>query len=683
MKKYSLNIFITTLALTFSLGLSVWWVYLMISEVIVTLKEDHFEAFERVVFLAIGLSLMYGGIIYILTRLARLNREKTTVHPTHVELDTFYYSPPGKPAPPLTVLIPSYKEELRVVEMTLLSAALQEYPNKNVVLLVDDPVSYEDPEDQNLLNETLLLPKKIEAELRSVQAVAEKQYEAFAKRLVTETWDPQGEVNYLIETFTSQKEWYEARRVSFNPNNHTEHFFVDFKFDAGRDRIEKICQELRMFDDKSELVTKDLIDQYYKKAISTFNVQLSVFQRKRYENLSHEPNKAMNLNSYISLIGKQWKEVRRNGKCFLKETSSDADFSIRESAYLITLDADSVLSVSYARRLVYFMEQSEHERVAVVQTPYNTFRSPFVNLERIAGATTDIQHNVHQGFETYHASFWVGANALLRFSALNDIKEKDTEREHTIYRYVQDRTVIEDTESSIDLVVNGWEVHNYLEQLAYSATPPDFGSLIIQRRRWANGGIIIFPKLVSYLLFGKTPLKRRFIETFVRAHYLLSTAFVSVGVLVMILYPFDGELHIVPLVMVALLYFAMYASDLKQMGYSYLDLLRVYALNLLLIPVNVAGTFKSIQQLITKQKIPFGRTPKIAGRTAASIGFIAVEFGITGYMLFALFFDLSTGRIEHAIFSGINMAFFLYACVRLIGLRAAYEDVRAGLRWRR
>lgn len=61
--------------------------------------------------------------------------------------------------------------------------------------------------------------------------------------------------------------------------------------------------------------------------------------------------------------------------------------------------------------------------------------------------------------------------------------------------YIQDRTVIEDTESSIDIGSAGWSLVNYPERLSYSATPPDFGSLVVQRRRWANGGLLILPKL--------------------------------------------------------------------------------------------------------------------------------------------------------------------------------------------
>ena len=42
-------------------------------------------------------------------------------------------------APALAILVPAYKEDPDVVRKTLLSAALEEYPNRRVVLLIDDP----------------------------------------------------------------------------------------------------------------------------------------------------------------------------------------------------------------------------------------------------------------------------------------------------------------------------------------------------------------------------------------------------------------------------------------------------------------------------------------------------------------------------------------------------------------
>src|SRR6185369_1656216 len=95
----------------------------------------------------------------------------------------------------------------------------------------------------------------------------------------------------------------------------------------------------------------------------------------------------------------------------------------------------------------------------------------------------------------HNATFWVGANAVIRKEALEDIVEVQNVGGYDIMTYIQDRTVIEDTESSIDIGTAGWSLVNYPERLSYSATPPDFGSLVVQRRRWANGGLLILPKL--------------------------------------------------------------------------------------------------------------------------------------------------------------------------------------------
>jgi hypothetical protein len=75
-------------------------------------------------------------------------------------------------------------------------------------------------------------------------------------------------------------------------------------------------------------------------------------------------------------------------------------------------------------------------------------------MERLAGATTDLQHIVHQGMSYHDATFWVGANAVIRKRALDDIVEVEHSGGHEIRRYVQDRTVIEDTESSLDLAIH-------------------------------------------------------------------------------------------------------------------------------------------------------------------------------------------------------------------------------------
>ena len=192
--------------------------------------------------------------------------------------------------------------------------------------------------------------------------------------------------------------------------------------------------------------------ELYQRLAWTFRAELTSFERKQYVSLSHEANKAMNLNSYIGLMGGTYRDtVTVSGRELVPARPGQGDLEIPEPDYVLTLDADSVLLPEYCLRLVHLMEQSEHADVAVAQTPYSAFPGSGTRLERIAGATTDLQYIAHQGMTYYGATFWVGANAVLRKRALDDIRESTFVGSWEIRRYIQDRTVIEDTESTIDL----------------------------------------------------------------------------------------------------------------------------------------------------------------------------------------------------------------------------------------
>src|SRR5262249_17191931 len=78
-------------------------------------------------------------------------------------------------------------------------------------------------------------------------------------------------------------------------------------------------------------------------------VEIESFERKRYANLSHQSNKAMNLNSYIGLIGASYREVNRGGEVHLVEcTAAEASIRAPHADYLLTIDADSIVLPDYA-----------------------------------------------------------------------------------------------------------------------------------------------------------------------------------------------------------------------------------------------------------------------------------------------------------------------------------------------
>jgi hypothetical protein len=419
------------------------------------------------------------------------------------------------------------------------------------------------------------------------------------------------------------------------------------------------------------------IHSEYRYLKALFSCEISSFERKSYKNLSHEPNKAMNLNTYMGLMGKSLVEKKeKEGVLLQRGCKGNGLREIPDAKYVLTLDADSLILPDYTLRLVHLMEQPEHERVAVAQTPYSAIPDASNLIERIAGATTDIQYITHQGFTKFEGTYWVGANALLRKSALREIARTSGDLNLPVIKFIQDRTVIEDTESSIDLISRGWKLFNYPERLAYSATPPDFGSLLIQRRRWANGGLLIFPHLLRYL-FNQPWRWRAIKEGFMRSHYLLSITTVNLGLVLLLFYPFDSQMNSLWLPLTAAPYFALYGRDLISMGYQWKDLPRVYAINLLLVPVHLGGVFKSLYQAMTGRKSPFCRTPKVSGRTSVPALYIGAVYGMLLLMLVGAVDDYFQQYWMHMAFALMNAGFLTYSVFRYVGIQSSIEDLRA------
>ena len=117
------------------------------------------------------------------------------------------------------------------------------------------------------------------------------------------------------------------------------------------------------------------------------------------------------------------------------------------------------------------MARPENARVAILQSPYASISHAPSALERIAGAYTNAMYWSHQGLTAMGAASWVGAAAMLRLNALRETVETAIEKGISINRYVKDRTVTEDADTTIDLLLKGWQVHNYPERLCFSTTP--------------------------------------------------------------------------------------------------------------------------------------------------------------------------------------------------------------------
>jgi cellulose synthase/poly-beta-1,6-N-acetylglucosamine synthase-like glycosyltransferase len=623
--------------------------------------------------------LVFGSAAYQLARLGYLRRRRAHAPRDRTALDALF----SGLAPALTVLVPSYKEEVAVVRRTLLSAALQEYPQRRVVLLIDDPWQPRDPSEAAGLDAMRGLVPALQARFDAPARHFAQVVDECKRRRLRGEFDEQAAATLAARCLDEAARWFEEEIARGAGGDHAQAVLCNEVLERWRRAHRARAVAIARRAAAGGFTSGEALHEVRRLAV-LFQVEFASFERKRYENLSHEPNKAMNLNAYIALMGRSLREVRipHGTGLQLQETARErATLHIPDAEFIVTLDADSVLAPDYALRLVHLMTQPGNERVAVAQTPYSAFPNAPGLLERMAGAQTDIQYLVHQGFTGYDATFWVGANALLRKAALEDIATSHVERGHRVVKYVQDRTPIEDTESSVDLADRGWTLCNYPERLAWSATPPDFGALLIQRRRWANGGLIILPKALRYLARGPWS-RRKSAEGLLRIHYLASVAAVNVAFLLVMFGPFERNLAIawIPLSMAP--YMLAYARDLVHCGYRWSDLLRVFALNLLLLPVNLGGTLRSLHQAATGTKSAFCRTPKVTGRTAAPGAYVLAECALLAASAATALVYVQRSNMLGAAFAMLYVSAMAYAILRFIGWRNGFEDLRLWLQLR-
>lgn len=134
---------------------------------------------------------------------------------------------------------------------------------------------------------------------------------------------------------------------------------------------------------------------------------------------------------------------------------------------------------------------------------------------------------------------------------------------------------------------------------------------MVQRRRWANGGLLIIGKFFRIVRARRQRGDDvKLGEWALRVNYTASIAWSSFGLMFLLAYPFDQRLLSPWVVLASLPYFATMSSDLKRNGYKHSDIFRIYGFNIVLLTVNLSGTLKSIQQGMTNTKIPFARHRK-------------------------------------------------------------------------
>lgn len=270
------------------------------------------------------------------------------------------------------ILIPSYKENIHIVRQTLLSVGLQEYPNRRVVLLIDDPPYPSKPDALESLIEARRLSRQLNFLLSRKARSLQAALDGFLARRAARRVVPDEELRRVVRLYRGVATWYVEQAAAVDIGDHSDRLFVEAVLLKPAAAYSEHAEELgrRRRATGLALSENDLLREYYRLA-SLFRVEFTSFERKLYANLSHEPNKAMNLNSYIGIIGKSFRIQRRAEGVLLEDaTPGGADISVPDAKYVVVLDADSFLLPGYVSSLVQKMEEPRNRLLAVAQCPY-------------------------------------------------------------------------------------------------------------------------------------------------------------------------------------------------------------------------------------------------------------------------------------------------------------------------
>ena len=130
----------------------------------------------------------------------------------------------------------------------------------------------------------------------------------------------------------------------------------------------------------------------------------------------------------------------------------------------------------------------------------------------------------------------------------------------------------------------------------------------------------------------------------------------SLFVLCLMIIPFNGHLVSPLTYAVAIPYFVAMAIDLKYCGYKYFDAARIYGFNLLLLPVNLAGSLSSMVQALTGAKGKFMRTPKVRNRTVPAFIYVVLPYLLVAWSVYTFKVAYEHDLWSNAVFAAINGA---------------------------
>ena len=332
-----------------------FWVLYILSIVLRQLIDNpqgYNFTMEAFAYASVVTFLTLSALLYLISRLGAFERFSKHNRVPHSVLEKHF----SKNKTAITVLVPSYNEEPQVVRKTLFSAAIQEFPNKHIVLLVDDNPYPTDQAVLERLNQTRNIAHEIEEVLKVPYTRFKESYNKYISLEKNKKSVSEITIAALSENYKWGSQYLQKISEQEKIDDHVDVFFTEQVLNELAKDLNLVSEALDLSIIEEASLSKDRVDELYQRLLWIFGCKLDVFERKRYVSLSKEANKAMNLNSYIGLMGGTYSQEETPEGIILTpvEKEQKGDLKIPDTEFLLTLDADSILLKDYCMRLSIF-----------------------------------------------------------------------------------------------------------------------------------------------------------------------------------------------------------------------------------------------------------------------------------------------------------------------------------------
>ena len=231
---------------------------------------------ETVIYVVIMSFLTFSSLMYLVARQGSLYRSRAHRRVPRAVIDDAFDSA----LPTMTVLVPSYREQIATIRKTLLSAALQEYPYLRIVLLLDDPPNPGSSEDAELLEQARALAGEITEWLAEPRTRLADTLDRFERASLVDSDPTVAQMTELAEHYGWAADWLLARAEAEPREDHVDVFFAEQVLRSLGEDFAAVQRALTEAIDAGVLLPRARLVQLHRRLAWTFRAELTWFERK-------------------------------------------------------------------------------------------------------------------------------------------------------------------------------------------------------------------------------------------------------------------------------------------------------------------------------------------------------------------------------------------------------------------